>query len=255
MVYLLENPQNAQTLFTGWEETLIWSCLQNVMGKVYGDDPQTPESAAAVLGDFCCFAGKPDKELVSYKPDGSQQDFIIMIPQNEQWAAVIEECYLEKAKKVVRYAIKKEYDIFSADKLSKIVEALPREYSIQLMDERLFVWCKEQDWCKDWVSQYKDYEEYEEKGLGVVILKDGYPVSGASSYSSFQGGIEIEIDTKEEYRRKGLAYICGAGLILECLKRKLYPSWDAQNKWSVALAEKLGYHYDHDYTAYEIWGY
>lgn len=255
MVYLLENPQNAQTLFTGWEETLIWSCLQNVMGKVYGDDPQTPESAAAVLGDFCFFAGKPDKELVSYKPDGSQQDFIIMIPQNEQWAAVIEECYLEKAKKVVRYAIKKEYDIFSADKLSKIVEALPREYSIQLMDERLFVWCKEQDWCKDWVSQYKDYEEYEENGLGVVILKDGYPVSGASSYSSYQGGIEIEIDTKEEYRRKGLAYICGAGLILECLKRKLYPSWDAQNKWSVALAEKLGYHYDHDYTAYEIWGY
>lgn len=255
MVYLLENPQNAQTLFAGWEETLIWSCLQKVMGKVYGDDPQTPESAAAVLGDFCFFAGRPNKELCSYKPDGSQQDFIIMIPQNEQWAAVIEECYLEKAKKVVRYAIKKEYDIFSEDKLSKIVEALPREYSIQLMDERLFSWCKEQDWCKDWVSQFKDYEEYEKKGVGVVILKDGHPVSGASSYSSYLGGIEIEIDTKEEYRRKGLAYICGAGLILECLKRKLYPSWDAQNKWSVALAEKLGYHYDHDYTAYEIWGY
>lgn len=25
-----------------------------------------------------------------------------------------------------------------------------------------------------------------------------------------------------------------------------------QNKWSVALAEKLGYHFDHEYVAYEI---
>lgn len=76
-----------------------------------------------------------------------------------------------------------------------------------------------------------------------------------SSYSGYHGGIEIEIDTKEEYQRKGLAYICGAKLILECLERGWYPSWDAQNKWSVALTEKLGYHFDYEYEAYEIWGY
>ena len=64
------------------------------------------------------------------------------------------------------------------------------------------------------------------------------------------GGIEIE--TREDYRRKGLAYICGAKLILECLKREWYPSWDAQNKWSVSLAEKLGYHFAYEYTAYEV---
>lgn len=83
----------------------------------------------------------------------------------------------------------------------------------------------------------------------------GKIVAGASSYSRYKEGIEIEIDTKEEYRRKGLAYVCGAKLILECLKRDLYPSWDAQNKVSVALAEKLGYHFSHEYKAYEIWGY
>lgn len=93
---------------------------------------------------------------------------------------------------------------------------------------------------------------YQKYGLGAVILKDGETVSGASSYSGYRDGIEIEIDTKEAYRRKGLAYICGAKLILECLERGLYPSWDAQNKWSVALAEKLGYHFDYEYPAYEI---
>jgi GNAT superfamily N-acetyltransferase len=80
-------------------------------------------------------------------------------------------------------------------------------------------------------------------------------VAGASSYTRYQDGIEIEIDTREDYRRKGLAYVCGARLILECLERNLYPSWDAHNRWSVALAEKLGYHFDHEYTAFEIWGY
>ena len=105
------------------------------------------------------------------------------------------------------------------------------------------------------MSQFSDYENYRNLGIGAVICKDNIIVSGASSYSRYQEGIEIEIDTKEEYRRKGLAYICGAKLILECLERNLYPSWDAHNKGSVALAEKLGYHYSHTYTAIEIWDY
>lgn len=42
-------------------------------------------------------------------------------------------------------------------------------------------------------------------------------------------------------------------MILECLEQNLYPSWDAHNMWSVALAEKLGYHYDHEYTAFELY--
>ena len=103
------------------------------------------------------------------------------------------------------------------------------------------------------VSQYENYEMYKRLGIGAVILKDGQPVSGASSYSTYIGGIEIEIDTKEDYRRKGLAYICGARLILECAKRGLYPSWDAHNMASVRLAEKLGYHFDREYTAFEVY--
>ena len=56
-------------------------------------------------------------------------------------------------------------------------------------------------------------------------------------------------------RRIGLASACGAKLILECINRNLYPSCDAQNKRSVALAEKLGYQFDKEYVAYEVNGY
>lgn len=255
MICLAENMKSAEQIFDGWEETLIWSCLQKVMGEIYVDNQDNPKAAMVILGDFCFYAGVPNKELILYKPESCHQDFIIMVPQNDEWAELIEECYKEKAKKVTRYAIKKEPDVFDKEKLQKAVENLSSEYTMRLINEEVFNWCKENNWSHDLVSQYKNYEEYHNKGLGVVVLKDGIPVSGASSYSCYEGGIEIEIDTKEEYRRRGLAYACGAKLILECLDRGLYPSWDAQNKWSVALAEKLGYHYDHEYEAYEIWGY
>lgn len=255
MITRINDVKAAEPLFEGWEETLIWSCLQQIMGEIYGDDQKSPKSAMAILGDFCFLAGEPNEELVLYKPDQCRQDFIIMIPQNEGFEKMIEQCYKEKAKRVSRYAIKKEPDVFNKEKLQAIVAALPKEYSLKMIDEKLFYRCKETDWCRDFVSQYRDYERYQKHGLGCVVMKDGKLVAGASSYSGYLSGIEIEIDTKEEYRRKGLATVCGAKLILECLKRKWYPSWDAQNKWSVSLAEKLGYHYSHEYTAYEIMGY
>lgn len=132
---------------------------------------------------------------------------------------------------------------------------LPEGFCLKMVDEEIYNSCLKEAWSRDFVSLYKDYEEYRKMGLGVVAVKDGEIVAGASSYSSYRGGIEIEIDTREDYRRRGLATACGARLILECMARDLYPSWDAQNKWSVSLAEKLGYHFDHAYVAYEAFGY
>ena len=76
------------------------------MGQVYlgakGD------AAMAELGDFAFYAGKPDEELLRFNPEGRNQDFMIMIPQNEAWEQLIESCYGDKARKVTRYAFKKE---------------------------------------------------------------------------------------------------------------------------------------------------
>ena len=88
----------------------------------------------------------------------------------------------------------------------------------------------------------------------MVILKAGQIVAGASSYTRYKEGIEIEVDTVESERKKGLATVVCAALILRCLDEGLYPSWDAQNMNSVHLAEKLGYEFSHEYTAYEVSG-
>ncbi len=240
-------------IFDNWNETLIWSCLQGIMGGIHTNPVE--DAAMAILGDFAFYAGNPNEELVRFKPEDCKQDFIIMVPQNDEWGKLIEKCYGDKAKKVTRYAIKKEPDVFDVEMLKQVVLGLPDGYELKMIEKTEYNMCRENGWSRDLVSQYKDYETYKNLGLGVVVLKDGEVVAGASSYSTYDKGIEIEIDTRKDHRRKGLAYVCGAKLILECLDRSLYPSWDAQNKWSVALAEKLGYHFSHEYVAYEIEGY
>lgn len=252
MIYEITTPKITAPLFGNWQETMIWSCLQGIMGKIYADDPDNPTAAMALLGDFTFFAGEPSMELAAYKPAWCTQNFMIMIPQNDNWENTIMQTYGDKAKVVLRYATKKEPDIFDREKLNQIVSSLKGEYQIRMIDEPLYQMCKAQSWSADLVSQFPTYEIYHKLGLGFVILKDDTIVSGASSYTRYLEGIEIEIDTKKEYRRRGLACACGAKLILECLKRSLYPSWDAQNKCSIALAEKLGYHYSHTYTAIEV---
>lgn len=146
MIYELEDTAKVKHLYDGWQETMIDSCIQKIMGKIYVTDIEQPESALAFAGCFGFFAGKPDRELAEYKPEG----FVIFVPQNGEWAKL------------------------------------------------------------------------------------------------------IEVDTAEPERRKSLALIACSALILRCLDEGLYPSWDAMNMGSVHLAEKLGYEFDHEYTAYEI---
>ncbi len=235
-------------LFEGWQETLIYSCLDGTMGHVYGNE----QSALCYLGDFFFYAGKPSLDIVSYIPEGYKNKTVMMATQNEQWHSLIEEVYQNKYIKRERYAMKKEKDVFDRDYLQRIVSQLHPSYQITAIDELLYHECLKHEQFCDFVSNYPTYEDYRNKGLGFVILKDQQIVAGASSYSSYQGGIEIEIDTHPDYRRQGLALMSGARLILECLDRHLYPSWDAHHLKSVALAQKLGYHYSHPYPIYEV---
>lgn len=255
MVARLKDLDKAKAIFGDWEETIIYSCVQGVMGDIYVDDEINPKSAMAILGDFCLLGGVPNSEVAMYKPENFKNNFIIMVPQNDEWARLIEQCYGYRAKSVIRYAIKKEKDIFDVKKLESAVASLPEGFKIKMIDEDIYNAVLEEEWSKYLVLQFDSYDIFKSLGIGVVAMYKDDIVAGASSYSRYKEGIEIEIDTKEEYRRKGLAYACGAKLILECLKRGLYPSWDAQNKWSVGLAQKLGYTFDHEYCAFEMWDY
>lgn len=118
MIYEIINTASVSSLFAQWEETLIWSCLQGTMGKIYADDLDNPTAAMAIIGDFTFFAGKPNIEIVSYKPDWCTQNFMIMVPQNENWQNTITHFYGKKRRSFLDMPQKKSR-IFSIKKNCK----------------------------------------------------------------------------------------------------------------------------------------
>ena len=245
MVYELSDPSKAVPVFAGWEDpdAGVFACLDNVMGKILVTDPDHPKSAMAVIGDFIFCAGEPDLELLRGKPER----WMLVVPENDAWASLIEDNF--PAGKRIRYAIRKE-TTFDRDKLEAMVRALPEGYALRRIDSELYDLCLKDEIFEDCVSVFGSKEKYLDLGRGFAVMKDGKIVSAASSYSRYHKGIDIEIDTVKEERRKGLGSAVAAKLILHCLDEGLYPAWDAANKLSVRLAEKLGYEFSHEYACY-----
>lgn len=249
----LQDVSRIAAFFLGWDETMIWSCLQGVMGEAYADSAENPQSAMICVNCFAFAAGKPDESLVRGWYSRQTAPYSVITARDTGWDPVFEAVGKAHTRRVERYAFKKEPDVFDTDTLNRLVSRLSDQYTLKLIDEDIYHLCRKTGWSADFVQGYADYGMFHRYGLGVVAFHGEELVSGASSFSGYSGGIEVEIDTKPEYRRQGLAAACAARLILECIRRGLYPSWDAQNQWSLHLAEKLGYHYSHAYPAYEFW--
>lgn len=245
MIHTLEDTSKAAPFFAGWEETMLRSCLEKVMGRILVTDPEAPHAACALIGDFAFFAGTPESALLEAVPPR----FCILVPREEAWASLLEARF-PAARKVTRYALRKDTR-FDRARLSSYVEALSADCVLRRIDGALYEQCLLSPVSRDLVSVFADKEQYLALGRGFVVLKDGVIVSGASSYTRCRAGIEIEVDTAEPERRRHLALAACAALILSCLDEGLYPSWDAQNMGSVRLAEKLGYVFSHPYAAYE----
>ena len=247
MIYELQDPDKAAELFAGWENTILYAILQKVMGKIYVSDPDKPQSACAALGDFGFYAGQPDPELLFIRGR-----YFIAVPKTGDWLPVMEKM-LSGAEKITRYATRKD-TTFDPDKLTVNCQRLPAGYALKEIDGCLYDMCLRDRMARAFVSAYENRDDFLEKGIGYAIMKNNAIVSGASSCATYHGGIELEVDTQETERRKGLATAACSALILKCLERGLYPSWDAHNIWSLHLAEKLGYKLSHPYTAFEVMG-
>lgn len=232
-----------EKLFAGWEAPMVQACLQGRMGRV-----QTlgKDSALASIGDFCFLAGEPSPELLT------AADAPILVPGSAGWEALIREVLGERAVPFTRYATCREPENFRRDRLIRFTRSLPHGFSIHPIGREIYFTLMEGEWAWDLCGCFADASDFLERGLGFVVTHNGMLVAGASSYAVCDGAIEIEIDTRPDFRRLGLASACGARLILECLTRGIYPGWDAHDGRSLALAEKLGYRLDHPYTAYWV---
>lgn len=243
-------------LFQGWDETLIWSVLQGCLGKAWADSEKSPQAAQLWMGDFLFLGGDWQcpgaKELAGHIPEGFYVEEAIIVPQNSHWQALVEEAHSGRVTLCSRYAIRKEPHVFDRARLAVYRESLPQGFTLKAINQEVYRTVLQTSWAWDLCGHFPRWEDFAAHGHGFVVFCGKELAAGASTYSWYREGIEIEIDTKEKFRRQGLALCCASALILHCLDRGLYPSWDAANKASVALAEKLGYHFSHEYTCCQV---
>ena len=253
MVLLDETGRNRiAPFYRGITKTMVWSCLQGMMGEAAADNAYAPRCARIVLGDFCYPAGDADaagaKELLAALPPHE----MLLVPPDAEWASRIERVWDGRCRRLERYAIQKNPAAFDREWLRRLAVGVPEGYRIQPIGEDIYETVMKENWSRDFCSNFRSCEDFCQRGLGFVALKGSELAGGASSYSVYRGGLEIEVDTKPEHRRKGIAAACAARLILACLERGWYPNWDAANTASVRLAEKLGYRLEAAYPAYAV---
>ena len=238
--------RRAEQLFRDNRDGLVLSALSGRMGRLWFSDT----AALIQNGVFFFFAGKPDPALIEMAGALCRRmGFGILTPPDAAWAAAIERS--TPAKRQTRYSTRRCLDGFDLAALKRYAVP-PAGYTVRPIDGELYHSVQGSDWSCDFVALFDDEAHYLAQGLGCLAFAGERAVSGASSYASYPGGIEIEIDTDPAFRRQGLALCCGANLVLACLQRGQYPSWDAQNRASLALAEKLGYRFLESYEVY-VW--
>ena len=247
-VYKLKAPGAARALFGDWQETVIWSAMDNVMGSVYANGSMT--AACVTLGDFAFIASPTMDEdavqaVLRHVKEETDHD-LFLVAQDEKLFSMCKNL-LGNVETGRRYGFHKK-NTFDTEKLRAFVRELPAGYTLSGMTPDIWAQIREKKgWMWDFISNFPNYDAFDALALGAFALKNGEIVSGASSYSAYLGGIEVEIATHEDHRRRHLARCCAAKLILDCLERKKYASWDAANLSSAALAQQLGYRFSHDY--------
>ena len=79
---------------------------------------------------------------------------------------------------------------------------LPKGYELRRVDEDIVNNPTLHKVSEDFISQFQSVEDYINRGIGYCILHKGEVVCGASSYSIYDKGIEIEVATDHNHRKR-----------------------------------------------------
>ena len=185
---------------------------------VYLDGEPEPESAARVDSDFrvrplVCLTEKWEERIRARYPDAAIYRRTVMKP-------------------ACRFIIPEKTE-------------LPEGCRLTGMDEAAF----EQHPFSHGMN-YACFTAFQAEGSGAVIYHGGEIVAAASSFLSLSGEVEMDISTKETYRRKNLATACAARMLWNCMERGITVHWDAQNDVSRHMAEKFGFETETEYSVY-----
>lgn len=216
--------------------------LEGSHGDALVDDSANPKVAFLVL---------PKLQLMILGGDAEQPGMVRLLKELPHptalmfaapgWQELVADTLEGSLIHITRYAFTSEK--LSRSHLQRLRAALPEGFRLAQMDLALAKQLKQEksEFSEDHLVNFDSPEDFFQRGFGYCILQGEQIVCAATTFVVCRRGVEIQINTREPQRRKGLASAAAAALILHSLERGLDPNWDAASPISARLAEKLGY--------------
>jgi len=216
-------------------------------GRIYVDNHRDPKS--------CLITCRSGKYLVAGRTSNASfnefiSDFLYnrknhscyfdIYSSSRDWITKLDEILSDNAAKLSRQLLIWDYSNLSS--ISMFSQSMPEGFEFKKMDSVLF-----EKYVREIDSSYNDLWEtpnnFISNGFGFCILKDNEFVSVCNTYYTRHGFAEIDIVTKDEFRRQGFALITCSEFIKYCVSNNIKPIWDCDNgnENSKNLAIKLGF--------------
>jgi hypothetical protein len=237
------NRKTLKNLFKGVQWNYISDAiLDGHLGSAYTDDPDDPKVAVLVLPKVKLYIlGGDPTHPSARKYIQDLPPFSMLLFASDHWEDAVQQYQPGKWIVLDRYAFTSEK--LDVNRLRSLKSPIPEGYRIEKMDMNLAQQLieKENKFASDHMVCFESHEHFIERGFGYCVLEGEQIVCVGSTFVICDKGIEIQIDTRKEHRRKGLATLAAAHLIVHSLENGLDPNWDAATKISGAFAQKLGY--------------
>lgn len=239
---------------------------QECKGKLWVNDIEMPTIALAesyAVGSFA-FLGtyKTDEDFLCLR-DFLENDLFVHLRENGYDCfefSVESESIRDSILKMFRdKSIKAEKEFsFRINTVPEKKKDIPNQYQLKKVDASL--WDKVTDGKYEntellktrLLESWHSFEDFEDKSAAYCVIFKNRIVAVMVGTACFNNVIDIDIETEEEHRRKGLAYAMAVEFISDCLKNDHIPQWDCveSNPNSYNLAKKLGFKLFKENTVY-----
>lgn len=230
------------------DRVLIDSVLERHFGNAWADSVSEPTVARLDSGAFTLLGGDPGaaaaQALLAVAP------IYYVTPETDGWRWALRKAFGEGITALPFTPFS--WQSLDTAHLAELARRVPPGFELKRVDaavaERL-----PGDMGNDYFLEcFHSIEDFLERGAGFCAVHGGRIVSAASSAAASSYGIDIDIATVAEYRRRGLGTAVGARLVLHCLQNGLEPHWLAANADSERLAARLGFIPGEPYETFEI---
>jgi len=222
--------------------------IEGQMGTVYTDDPDNPTVFLIEQGGFFCYFAGDSRSINGIELIASLTPPKLLMPSVPGWLELAQKIIGGKLIETSRCSYS--FDHLSVEHMNALINYSSFQEEVERIDAKIAAQSLEdQDYFMD-ISAFDSAMDFDERGIGYCMLKNGKMVGAAYSSLVCSKGIEVSIYVSPEYRRQGVATALGGLLVKYCLENGLEPHWDAANLESYMLAEKMRYYLSGTYSAF-----